>query len=429
MKHTTRQAFAPHPSRRFIFRQLTVLAVLLALALVNIGSTSASRSSGAGVVTQKSRPNSTFDVSGFRREHGAKEAPPFVPASRPGAGASASVTFPSTVTVGDTGLPASITLTNQNTAPNTNDTNTVCREEDSSPPCGPSARGIVLVPSCFQVSGDQCTAAGADPGVFQISSTPTGRAGTSCESRTFNANVIDATFGTVRFTLGLAGLHVMLPGTGSTCIIDFTVDVLKPPAGDADPSTPGIQTLQTTEHTQIIGEFEPGALKVVARGTSTGTTVLGDALPPTTSLPWSTTGNSGATEDESNPAKPTYTNQTAAINGGPLGLYVLRYDVTAELGLFNSANGFMRVRVRDNGPGANVLVVLRRSNISAGGIETIAIFDSDSIGASSGFQTPAATLFTHTFDFAHYLYWLEVTLNRIDGTGVPGFGGAMIGTS
>jgi hypothetical protein len=142
---------------------------------------------------------------------------------------------------------------------------------------------------------------------------------------------------------------------------------------------------------------------------------------------WTTTANASATEDEANPAKPTYTNQTAAVNGGPTGLYILRYNLSAVDGLFNTANGFMRLRVRDNGAGANVLVALKRSNVAAGGIETIATFDSDSLTASSGFQTPANVLFTHTFDFTNYVYWLDVTLNRIDATGQPGFAGAIIG--
>jgi hypothetical protein len=145
---------------------------------------------------------------------------------------------------------------------------------------------------------------------------------------------------------------------------------------------------------------------------------------------WTTAGSASATEDEANPAKPTYTNQTAAINGGANGLYVLRYNVTDVDGLFNNAaNGFMRVRVRDTGAGANVTVALKRSSLAVGGIETIATFDSESIGAGSGFQTPADVTFTHTFDFTSYVYWLDVTLNRIDASGLPGFAGAIIGNT
>jgi hypothetical protein len=143
---------------------------------------------------------------------------------------------------------------------------------------------------------------------------------------------------------------------------------------------------------------------------------------------WTTTGNASATEDETNPARPTYTNQTAAINGGPLGYYVLRYNVTSVDGLFNTTSGFMRLRLRDNGTGAQVLVALRRSSIMGGGVETVATFDSDSIVANSGFQTPDAVIYTHLFDFTNYAYWLEVTLIRLDESGAPGFGGAIVGT-
>lgn len=143
---------------------------------------------------------------------------------------------------------------------------------------------------------------------------------------------------------------------------------------------------------------------------------------------WTTTGNASATEDEANPARPTYTNQTAAINGGPLGFYVLRYNVTAVDGLFNTTSGFMRLRLRDNGTGAQVLVALKRSSIMGGGVETVATFYSDSIVASSGFQMPADVVYTHPFDFTNYAYWLDVTLIRLDESGGPGFGGAIVGT-
>jgi hypothetical protein len=146
---------------------------------------------------------------------------------------------------------------------------------------------------------------------------------------------------------------------------------------------------------------------------------------------WTTTGSASVTEDEANPAKPTYTNQTAAINGGPtgpVGLYVLRYSVTAVDGLFNSSSAFMRIRLRDNGAGANVLVRLRRSSVALGGIEEVASFNSDTLSASSGFRTTPDVPFTHTFDFTNYVYWVEVALNRTDEFGIPGFGGIIIGT-
>ena len=191
-----------------------------------------------------------------------------------GVGAGASITFPTTVTVGQTGLPASIDLINFNTAPNSGDTNTVCNAGEASPPCSSPERGIVLVPACKQVAGGVCTAVGADPGVFAVSPTATGRLGTTCGGMTFTVSLIDPAFGMVRFAPQPAGAHVTLPGVLATCSIDFTFDVLKSPTGDQDPSTPGVQTAQATEHTQFAGPFGPGALSNFARATSNGTTVL-----------------------------------------------------------------------------------------------------------------------------------------------------------
>ena len=114
-------------------------------------------------------------------------SPALAPAlAEAGVGAGAAVTFPTTVTVGQTGLPASITMTNFNTPPNSADTNTVCNAGEASPPCSSPERGIVLVPTCKQVAGGQCTAAGADPGVFAVSPTATGAVGSSCAGVVFD---------------------------------------------------------------------------------------------------------------------------------------------------------------------------------------------------------------------------------------------------
>ncbi len=179
------------------------------------------------------------------------------------------ITFPTTATVGDKGLPASIAMTNNNTPSNAGDTNTVCNGGDPSPPCGSPERGITLVPSCKQVAGGLCTAAGADPGVFSVSPTASGRVGTACGGMVFSAAVVDSAFGTVSFTPQPVPTHVTLPAAGASCVIDFTFDVVKAPTGDADPVTPGIQTEQQAANTQF-----SGILNNEARGTSLGTTIV-----------------------------------------------------------------------------------------------------------------------------------------------------------
>jgi hypothetical protein len=230
-------------------------------------------------------------------------------AAQAGAGVGMAITFPTVVTVGDSGVPASITLQNLNDGPNVGDTNSVCNAGEASPPCDSPEQGIVLVPSCKQIAAGQCTAAGADPGVFQTSPTGTGRLGTSCGGMTFTITIIDPAFGRLRFTPQPAGAHVTLPGNGSTCIIDFSVDVIKSPAGDQNPALPGNQTGQAATHTQWVGAFGPGAISNFARVSSNGTTVQRAQPPsivtsvssPTVTLSAGTLGDNATVNGRVNP--------------------------------------------------------------------------------------------------------------------------------
>lgn len=187
------------------------------------------------------------------------------------------LTGPTTVTVGQTGLAASMTVRNDNTSPDFFATNRVCNAGDAAP-CGAPDRGIVLVPACKQLTADgQCAAAGADPDVFRISTTATGTFGT-CAGVSFTTEVLQDAFGTVRFTPA-GGAHLSLPERDSFCSIAFTFDVLKSPTGDQDPGTAGTQTVQATEHTQCVEPCNPSSAADLATVASTGTTVL-RAGPP-----------------------------------------------------------------------------------------------------------------------------------------------------
>ena len=121
-----------------------------------------------------------------------------------GLGAAATPTFPTTVTVGNTGLAASIQLTNINTAPNTS--STVCNVGDPLP-CPAGELGITLIPSCGRLgSFSQCDPiGGADPGVFQVSATALGAAGTACAGMQFTVTLIDPAFGRLRFAPDFRG--------------------------------------------------------------------------------------------------------------------------------------------------------------------------------------------------------------------------------
>ena len=182
-----------------------------------------------------------------------------------GVGASAVPSFPPVVTVGASGLEASIELRNTNTDDNAADINTVCNAGDPAP-CPIGARGIVLTPSCA-AQGPDAACTRFDPGVFAVSPTAAGAPGTACANTVFDVTVADAASGAVRFTPRAA--HVTLPGSGAACRIVFTFSVAKAPTVDQNPGEPGIQTVQVAENAQ-----HNGALPAFARGTSVGVTVL-----------------------------------------------------------------------------------------------------------------------------------------------------------
>ncbi len=144
---------------------------------------------------------------------------------------SAGFTVPFGFAVGSTNLAASVRMTNQNNAPNQAESNTV--------------NEIRFTPSCgsFGSSANPCPL--PDIGVFSLSPTGTGAAGTACAGRTFNVSGPDAS-GSFYFTV--VGPPVVLgppsSGTGpDRCTIDFTMNALRVPQIDASPGEPGVQTV------------------------------------------------------------------------------------------------------------------------------------------------------------------------------------------
>lgn len=198
---------------------------------------------------------------------------------------------------------------------------------------------------------------------------------------------------------------------------------------------PSIDSSGTLTYTPIFGVTGTATVTVelkdnggVANGgqdTSIQQTFLINISP----IGWTMTGDSGATEDESNPAKPAYTNFTAsAIAGTPAGSYVLRYNITAvgNLNSTGSANTRLRVRFRDEGAGSRVVVAIIKSPITGGATTLGTVFDSDSFTSGSGFQTQEIVMPTLVFDFSQNTYWLEVTLIKTETSNQPGIGSVQI---
>ncbi|MGQ0617971.1 MAG: cell wall-binding repeat-containing protein [Acidimicrobiia bacterium] len=166
-----------------------------------------------------------------------------------GVAASSTVEFPATVTVGQTGLAASIVVENKNTPPDNGTPNIVCNFGDG-PPCPAGDPGITLTPSCGQQALFSCPPASADAGVFTLSPTATGSPGGGCPNALFSVALIDPVLGTYRFTPQPANSHVALASSGISCRINFAISVAKAPTIDANPGLPGVQTAQLAFHTQ-----------------------------------------------------------------------------------------------------------------------------------------------------------------------------------
>ena len=154
------------------------------------------------------------------------------------------------VTVGQAArVPGSITLTNANTGPDQGTTNVVCNAGDGGLCAGADQRGIEIVPACAIQDELTCATGNADPGVFRVSATARGQAGSACDGMNFTVAVSDPATGAVRFTPP-AFEAVTLP-EGSSCVIEYTLAVLRLPRMDAQPLEPGVQTRQVVGHRQI----------------------------------------------------------------------------------------------------------------------------------------------------------------------------------
>ena len=132
--------------------------------------------------------------------------------------------FPATVTAAATGLPASFSFANSSTGP------------DSA--FSMSITAIALTPSCGN-AGTVCNE--IDPGVFALSASGTGQAGTACAGATFAIAPPDA-FGKAVFTPSPAIVLTPTGQPGSSCTVTFSFSVLKVPTVDASNPTPGMQT-------------------------------------------------------------------------------------------------------------------------------------------------------------------------------------------
>lgn len=172
-----------------------------------------------------------------------------VPASAQVAGLqlSAGVQYPPSVTVGATGVSATLTLINSTQgAPYNNDPQEVCNNPDDAPQATCTNQvlpGITVIPTC---SVPNCTSNSFEPGILAYSATGTGVAGSACAGMTFNISLTDPATGEYEFDPVGGGPLILGPSNGSgaspTCVVAFTFSVLKAPTKDLNPNIPGLQT-------------------------------------------------------------------------------------------------------------------------------------------------------------------------------------------
>lgn len=165
--------------------------------------------------------------------------------------------FPTTVTVGQTGLSGTITLISGNSGTEESETNTVT--------------DVTLIPACSKVAGTSCDPAGAEPGVFEVAATASGEVGSACGGKVFDVAVVDATFGTVRFTARNG--PATLPGNGATCRIIVPFAVLKRPRGDLD------ATSAERQLAELASGFQRSSSGVTGGGTGSDSTTVQRATP------------------------------------------------------------------------------------------------------------------------------------------------------
>ncbi|HEU0316492.1 MAG TPA: hypothetical protein VFR49_04130, partial [Solirubrobacteraceae bacterium] len=130
---------------------------------------------------------------------------------------------PSALAVGQTGVPSTLTVVNAS--------------DGAQAATDLTIEQITFVPSCGTqaiVAGD-CPAGDVDPGVLGLSPIVAGQSGTACAGTTFTASLVDAAGGKYELTPSAPVVLGPVGSQTSTCIIDFTVDVLAAPAKDANP--------------------------------------------------------------------------------------------------------------------------------------------------------------------------------------------------
>jgi hypothetical protein len=174
---------------------------------------------------------------------------------------SASIDMPASVTVGEGGLTATVTLTNTSDLPAT-----ICNAGQC------DSQGIIVVPSCGSADAAG-TCKTPDLGVFSFASSSNATLGSCGLTTGFTVAEADPVQGTLRLTpVGAPVVLGAVQTVGATCQFSVPFGVLKQPATDTDTAAAGTQTLQSIAARAQVGL--PGAQTIEDGAGRDSTTVL-----------------------------------------------------------------------------------------------------------------------------------------------------------
>lgn len=237
------------------------------------------------------------------------------PSAFAGIGITAAPTFGSPVTVGAANLPASLTITNTSTGAEATGTVTLCAGPNASVQntCtgfGLPASSLLVTPSCGSTAPAQtCPAGSADPGVFQLSSTGTGAAGTACAGVVFTISAVNQSTGQVAFvpatTIALAAPGGS-PGA-SVCQVNYTANVLK------SPGNPVAGSPHTTADVGFAAGFSNVTSTAASAAGSTTVTVNQAAVPIVTQVSAATVPLGGSFSDAATLSPPANVAPTGTV--------------------------------------------------------------------------------------------------------------------
>lgn len=136
---------------------------------------------------------------------------------------------------------------------------------------------------------------------------------------------------------------------------------------------------------------------------------------------WTTVGSAGVVDDADTGIVDLVAGEARMRSAAAVGSMLnLRYNVVSLPGFSGPGQYVLRSRFRDNGPGANVKLELRRYQTN--GINSVvATFDSDDHPASPSYQTQAECIGVD-WDFNAAAYYIEATLHKSSSAGTPALG-------